>query len=231
MIGFYSAGAMGNTAPVVDPYFANVVSLLHFNGTDGATATTDETGRAWTFRTSAQLDTAQAKFGPSSLLIGGASTSRIDCASSSDFAFGTGDFTIEGFLRVTSVAASFQMIHDGRVLANSVPRPTLYLSGSSLVYYASGGNRVSGGTVPTNTWIHYMYSRAGTTGRLGLNGTILGSWTDNLDYEDHPVTLGNGGHTPYDAPVVGWIDEVRVTKGVARYTGAYTPPSSPFPNS
>lgn len=216
---------------VTDPYWANVVSLLHFDGTDGATTTTDQKGRTWTFRTSAQIDTAQAAFGPSSLLIGGSSTSRIDCASSSDFGYGLADFTIEGWFRVTAVTAGlFNFLYDGRVDTSSAARPTIYIFGPQLRYFVSGADRVTGGTVTVNTWHHWAYARVSGTGRLFLDGISVGSWSDGQNYSTHPVTLGNSGHTPYSSPLFGWQDEFRVTKGVGRYTSGFTP-TGPFPNS
>lgn len=232
MIPGITASRRRSGAPPADPYWAYVVSLLHFDGADASTSIIDQKSKIWTAYASAQLDTAQARFGPSSLLVGGASTSRITTPSDADFAYGTNDFTIETWLRLTSVAASFQMIYDGRILANTVPRPTVYLSGSTLNYYANGASRISGGTVSTGAWHHIAISRVSGTTRMFLDGSQVGSsFADSINYEAHQVTIGNAGHTPYDAPIMGWLDDLRLTNGVGRYSSGFTPPPAPFPNS
>ena len=69
----FGCGGGGGT----DPNFSSVTSLLHFDGVDASTTFTDVKGKTWTASGSAQLDTAQAKWGPSSLLLGsGAYISR-----------------------------------------------------------------------------------------------------------------------------------------------------------
>lgn len=232
-MGFYAAGAMGQGSGgggPTDPYWANVVSLLHFDGTDGATSIVDQKSRSWT-NFGLSLDTSQSRFGPSSLICDGVTGRYINTASSADFAFGTGDFTIEFFLRVVSVALGFQIMFDGREEANSVPRPTIFLTGSTLNYFVSGAVRASGGAVSTNNWYHIALSRVSGSTRMFLSGNQVGStWSDSTNYEACPITVANAGHSPFDAPVAGWIDEVRVTKGVGRYSANFTQPSAPFPN-
>ncbi|MGP1667223.1 MAG: hypothetical protein ACTS5I_15240, partial [Rhodanobacter sp.] len=96
-----AAGGGGGGA---DPYWSSVVSLMHFAGADGSTIFTDEKGKAWVAGGSAQIDTGvPGPFGGSSLLL--AVTDFLETVSaSSDFAFGTGDFTIECWKRHTSSA-------------------------------------------------------------------------------------------------------------------------------
>lgn len=213
-----------------DPHRHQVASLLNFNGADGATAVSDDTGRIWTVHGSAQLDTAQAAFGASSLLIGGTNGNRITCASSAAFAFGpTADFTIEGYLRATSVTSGvYQIFYDGRETVGSFPRPTIYFLGSELRYFVNGADRIAGGVATVNEWMHWAYSRKAGIGRLFLRGDTLGSWADTINYAAHPVTIGNSGHTPYDAPVRGWVDAVRITPNVGRYAGDFDVPDSEF---
>ena len=85
-------------------------------------------------------------------------------------------------------------------------------------------------TLSTNTWYHIAVSRSGTTTRMFLDGVQTGSsWTDTTNYTavDY-VCVGNN----YPATIgwAGYIDDVRITKGVARYTSTFTVPSSEFPN-
>ena len=84
--------------------------LCHFDGTDGATTSTDSAvaGNAphtLTFAGNAELDMAQKEFGPSSVLLDG-SGDAVSCASSSDWQFGNGDFTAECWVRWSAVEPS-----------------------------------------------------------------------------------------------------------------------------
>ena len=84
--------AISVQAAVDDSY---TVSLLHFDGTDGSTSITDESGKTWS--SSAQIDDAQSKFGGTSELFN--STTSITSPGNTDFVFGTDDFTIDFWLR------------------------------------------------------------------------------------------------------------------------------------
>src|SRR5690554_1699309 len=84
----------------VDPYFASVVLLLHGDGTDGSTTITDNSGSAHspTVNGNSQIDTAESQFGGASVLFDG-SGDYLEYADSADWDFGTGDFTVEFWMR------------------------------------------------------------------------------------------------------------------------------------
>jgi hypothetical protein len=86
------------TPPTPDEHFDSVVALLHFNGNDAGVVFTDVIGHTFTASGQAQTDTAEKKFGVSSGLFDG--TDYISSANSADWDFGTGDFTIEGWIRL-----------------------------------------------------------------------------------------------------------------------------------
>lgn len=92
-----------------DPYWANVVSLLHMDGANGSTTFTDQKGKTWTPNGNVQISTAQSVFGGSSAAFDGVNDS-LSIASHADFGFGTGDWTVECFVRQTTTAA--QVIFD-----------------------------------------------------------------------------------------------------------------------
>jgi hypothetical protein len=88
-----------------DPNFGSVVALLHFDGTNGSTTFTDQKGNTWTAVSGAKISTAQSKFGGASLLLNGSS----DYATVPNFAgldFGSGNFTIEGWVRPANVTSN-----------------------------------------------------------------------------------------------------------------------------
>lgn len=217
-----------------DPLFSNVSLLLHFDGANGSTTFTDSSASPKTVARSgdAQISTAQSVFGGSSGLFDGTGD-YLTLGGESDFAFGTGDFTIEFFFYSNSLS-SLKGLYDSR--PNSVVSgayPTIYTDGTTLRYFVSGGVRISGGTLTTGVWRHVAVCRASGTTRMFLDGTQVGSnYTDSTNYingASRPV-IGALGDSLAAGPYNGYIDELRVTKGVARYTAGFTPPAAPFPN-
>lgn len=208
----------------------NTVALLHFDGADASTTFTDEHGHTVTVRGNAQLDTAQKKFGTASGLFDG--NDDYVTMDGSDFTFGTGDFTIEGFLRLNATGLT-QVFYDSRPTSTNGLYPTIFVgSGDVLVYFTNSTNRIVGTTtLTTGVWYHWAVSRSGTSTKLFLDGTQEGStYTDSNNYlngASRPALSANG-LTLTTGELNGWLDEVRVTKGLARYTANFTAPSAAF---
>ena len=178
---------------------------------------------------SAQISTAQAKFGGSSMNFG--SGSYLTSPTSSLYAFGTGDFTIETFIYLTSVPSDTCII-DGRDGTGTVVKPCLFVqqSSSNFIFYVNGAVRVQGGTYSLNTWQHVAVSRSGSSTKLFVNGTQVGStYTDSNSYLACSMRIAyfNDGSTTNSFN--GYIDELRITK-YARYTATFTPPTASFFN-
>ena len=101
-----------------------------------------------------------------------------------------------------------------------------------IIVYASGTGVITASTAPTlNTWNHMALVRNGTSLVLYLNGTSVGSATNSTDFNNTGVmgigaNASGGGAGAY--PINGYIDDLRVTKGVARYTANFTPPTTAF---
>lgn len=234
---------VSDTMDVVgDPYWANVVSLLHFDGADGSTTFSDETGRTWTANGDAQIDTAHSKFGGASgLFDGGADYVTASIAN----AIGTGDFTVETWIRVASLAA------DGEIFC--ISNPTFDTSQFNLVFEVktSGAIRFSvqdgsGGVqldittasalISTGTWYHIACTMNGTTGKVWIDGVEKQSGTVSGTRVNGKSNCRFGYLSPDFGGTVtryfnGHIDDFRLTKGVARYTANFTPPTAPFPDS
>jgi hypothetical protein len=174
----------------------------------------------------AQVDTAQSKFGGSSALFDGTGDYLVP-SPNTDLAFGTGDFTIEFWLRVTTVSG-IKVIYDSRPYPTNGAYPVIYLDGSTLIYFVSSASRITT-TIAANTWYHIAVSRSGTSTRLFVNGTQGGStYTDTTNYSTGNVIIG-ADHTPGGNGVIGHMDEVRVSNS-ARYTTTFTPSTTPFVN-
>ena len=218
----------------VDPYWANVVSLLEFSGADGSTAITDAKGKVWSVHGNAQISTVRSAGGVSSLLLDGAGD-YISTPYDPDFDFGTGDFTIEWFQYVSTLKAFSPIDFRGGV-SNS-PRPMLYNTfsspGTDLFYYLSGANRISGpsGTVSVAIFQHCALCRVDGVTRLFVGGAQRGaSYADTTNYTNAGVFVGRNTVTN-DRDFSGHVDGWRVTKGVGRYAADFTPPLLPYPQA
>lgn len=217
---------------VVDPYFGNVVSLMHFEGANGSTSFIDETGKTWTASGAMVLSTAEKPFGTSSLSDPTAAA-HLTTASSADFSYGTADFTIEFFARPSNLTGT-KIWYDQRALLIQA-RPTIYAVGNNLRYFVSGSDRITGGaaSVVINVWQHIAISRVSGSTRLFVDGVQKGStFTDGTNYETSVVVLGQAGNALGGTEgFIGHTKELRVTKGVGRYAANFTPPSEAFPDS
>lgn len=217
------------TANVLDAY---TKSLMHFNAADGSVVMTDEAGKTWVVSGNAQIDTAQYKFGGSSLLLDG-SGDFLRGDGSADFAFGTGDFTIDFWVRFASLA-DVSVIYDCRPNATQGLNGVIYYNNSSqkLCYFFDGADKIVGSTnITANTWHHVALARSGTSTKLFLNGTQEGAtYTDSNNYtiNANRPALGGGGYSDTVYNLNGWIDEFRVSKGIARWTANFTPPTSEY---
>lgn len=100
-----------------------------------------------------------------------------------------------------------------------------------LSVYSNGAYRISttsGAIVELNTWTHVAATRSGGTTRVFVNGVLTGSNTNSYSPAyTNPLIGVNSSYTP--AIFQGYIDDLRITKGYARYTAAFTPPTRPLP--
>lgn len=219
-----------STDASADPY---TVFMLHANGGDASNATRDDSNfhpKGITFNGNAQLDTAQSKFGGSSILFDGTGD-YLQMEGNNDFAFGTGDFTIDFWVRPNSVSGS-QNLYDSRPASTDGLYPTIYMNGTSLRYLVSGADRITGATVlATGTWYHVALVRSGGSTKLYLNGTQEGStYTDSNAYINGASRPRHGCNRDASSCFNGWTDELRVSKGIARWTSNFTPPTLEYPN-
>lgn len=220
-------------APTVsgDPSFSSVVVLLHFDGADGSTTLTDSSSKNKTFTAAgnAQLDTAQFKFGTASGLFDGTGDQWTTTSTMADFAFGSADYAIEAWIRTTASGASYKVCSNFQLFQNTF---TLGMRSDGLVEYAIAGSvvKTSASAVNDGSWHHIAVTRSGTTLRMFVDGVLQGSTVTNSITMVSGTTfrVGSGNSDEYWN---GWIDDLRVTNGVARYTATFSPPTEAFPNS
>jgi len=153
--------------------------------------------------------------------------SYIDTAGSTDWAVGTGDFTIEWFGFQTTTA-SFQRVFT----VDDFPSIDIGVSieDATFYYWANDAFRFSSAAATAiNTWYHWAVVRQSGTTSIYRNGTLRGSSfsdTNNITNTTDPLTIGNENSASSLAAYVGYITNFRWVKGLAVYTGAFTVPTS-----
>jgi len=232
----------GSEKNPVDLYRSQVSLLLHGDGANGSTTITDNSPSPKTVTAvgNAQISTAQSKFGGASIAFDG-NGDALSVAGLSDLS----QFTMPG------VAATYECW----LYLNSLPAVRYFLFGSFgtgdsgwTVDIDSSGNifisrNSSGATVSlsspvvASSWQHLAVVSNGTTIVVYRNGISVGS----LAASSNLVGAGAIGAVTQDfrigarqaanlLPLNGYIDDLRITKGVARYTANFTPPTAPFPD-
>lgn len=223
IINPYRFGGGGPT----DPYWANVTSLLHMEGANLGTTFTDQKANAWTRQPNAVTSTSVFKFGSSSMFVSGgriSSTTAIGVGG-----FGTGDFTIEGWFYANATSA--RGLFDA-VLGSTASSVAVGWDQASLkwqVYFAGTVYSSAVTTLTLSTQTHFALVRLGTACVLYIDGVATVSFTSGNNVNYAGMTIGAYFSTTF--AWVGFIDEFRITKGVARYTAAFAPPTAQFPDS
>lgn len=217
-----------------DPYFASVVLLCHFDGTNGSTTVTDSTGKHGLAATGNSLTTSQQMFGTASLSNTAANT-YVVAADSADWLFAAGQFTVEAFIRPTSAISGVRAVM--AQFGGSTDLGWFFgFSGNNLnFYYSTTGTDnpvVSGAYTPTlNSWVHVAADRdASNVLRVYAGGAVMASATVSATFFNSTRSLRIANDDGGARGFIGQIDELRITKGAARYAGAFTPPSAPFPD-
>lgn len=230
--GMMSLAAAGGGG---DPDFSSVVSLLHFDGSDASTTFTDQIGKTWTSSNAAnaRLSTTDARFGSACLLLTGANISTPDNA---DWDFGSGDFTIEAWVRPANTSQTGAIVAqwDGGTQRAWV----LFQVGTNIQFsYSTNGSTQTNAFSVAASWStvayqHVAISCNGGTIRGYVNGVQVGTNHSRIGaLFNSNLSLRVGNNEEESTQWNGRVDELRITKGVGRYPANFTPPTAPFPDS
>lgn len=191
----------------------------------------------------AQISTTQSKWGGSSMYFDGTGD-YLQCPISTMWDLGTGDFTVELWVYYSTSSRNGSLISYGgygfasadsagwSLQINTTAGNLTFSSGTTQNNFISGNTALINSTLPNGQWNHIAVTRQGTNLRCFVNGTQVGSTITNS------TSLSGASYTPKIASdqgaaagslITGYLDDVRITKGYARYTASFTAPTAPFP--
>lgn len=208
-----------------DPFFSSVAILMHMDGTNGSTTFIDSSSHNFAITPSAAtITTAQSKFSGAS----GDFTSNGSATftSSAALGVGTGDFTLEIWFRIASLANcdifTFQNVASGSF--------AMLMESNGALTIVDGASYLSHGTaglIATNTWTHLAVDRVGTTIRTAVSGVVDKSFSYSLNPGNSPkMGVNSTGFSACSA----FFDDFRFTNGVGRFSSNFSVPTLPYPN-
>ncbi|MEW6181641.1 MAG: LamG-like jellyroll fold domain-containing protein [Bacillota bacterium] len=208
-------------AAVDDSY---TVSLMHYN----SSATADESGKTWTAYGNATVDTTIYKLGSGSLKLDGDGDYLTE-ANHPDFDFSNGNFTIDFWFRPETVSGGSRIIIE-KLEGQTGPGWSVFQYNDQIRFYCDGGAVYfwTGSVLQVGSWKHVAVVRNGSDWRIYIDGVSQASMssTGTVGVGNNLLIIGarvGGGY-----PLVGCIDELRVSKGIARWTANFTPPTSEY---
>lgn len=187
----------------------------------------------------AQIDTAQSKFGGAAGLFDGAGD-YLSIADSDDWGFGSGDFTIDFWVRFNALPGVGQNQEVFSQFDSYANLHRLFINnpdGTLRWYYQAkkdGGSTfwaefTRTTTVVANTWYHIALARNGINWHLFQDGVQLGNtYVVGGSMPDLGAAFRIGSLDGTTEFLKGWLDEFRISKGIARWTSNFTPPTSAY---
>lgn len=222
-----------------DPHFDKVSLLLPCDGEEGSKLLVDSSlaQRAVTATGAASITKTVSKFGGSSLKFTG-DPGAVSTPMDAGLQLGTGDFTVEMWAHITKAAQKTdypRLAAVGKFLQQGGWN-IVYLKQSATLFldlYGSGSVvlGLSCGVPMDNAWNHIRITRSGTTFRTFLNGAVVSTGESGLNLnsqEDLVIGASSGEAINY---ISGYVDDFCLTKGVARSTEGFTPPTAPSPET
>lgn len=223
------------SSSIIDDFANNVVLLLHMDGTNGSQSFVDSSANNLTVTAGgdAQISTTNKVFGASSAFFDG-NGDYLELPVNA-IQFNADDFTIEFWVNPTREEGSHTCVANWGCGSNMTIFFALSTSEGVVVYLNGSGPYITGGSIQANQWQHVALVRQGSNMSAYINGVQAG---DTYNIGNTPIDnivdnirIGRDtASSDCNQPLEGYMDELRITKGVARYTSNFTPPTAPFPN-
>jgi len=176
----------------------------------------------------AQVSTSVVKYGTGSMAFDGSGDYLVG-RTTDLLSFNTGDFTVEMWVYPNSVAGNIVLI-DTRSSGTDSGWAFYINSSSKLALFTSNADRITAGSaLSASTWTHVVLARSGSTLAIYMNGVQSATATYSTTMTcPGRISIASGFDNA--APLNGYIDDLRITKGVARYISNFTPPIARMPN-
>jgi hypothetical protein len=235
-VAIYKSNFVPPTTPLTN-YSTTYPASLLLNFTNGGIIDQHGTNVLETVG-NAQLSTVVKKYGNASMYFDGTGDS-LRVTENPNINLGSGDFTLECWVYFNVVNAEQVIFSKGWQSSSAYASYLIYMTSAASLRFgasSSGGSwdiaseRVIG-TMTAGSWIHIAVTRSGTSFRAFVNGVINDSFTFTSASSLANIaaqTLFIGGRTDGSSTMNGYIDDLRITKGVARYTTTFTPSASAF---
>ena len=233
----------GSEKNPVDLYRSNVSLLLHGDGDNGSTTIVDSSPSPKTVTAvgNAQISTAQSKFGGASIAFDG-SGDYLTSSTNSGYEVLGGDFTIELWARLATTQTNSSLVSTYFFTAIST-NTGWFLRFTPTAFRFFAGSNTSGGvndvlidrsfSFAQNQWYHIAVTSMSNVGRIFIDGTQQGATFSTANSVNSGKSLLISALEDVGVPALffnGYIADLRITKGIARYTSNFTPPTAPFPD-
>ena len=148
------------------------------------------------------------------------------------------DFTIEAWFYAVSFGGNPMLLNKDWLPGSTFAQYGIYFSADNKLAAIIGNNAASYEQIitssiaaPLNAWVHFAFVLMGTQMYLFQGGLLVGSGTrtGSLGAGSAALCIGSSG-VGFNRFFNGYIDDLRITKGVARYTANFSPPAAPFPD-
>ncbi|NBN87547.1 MAG: LamG domain-containing protein [Proteobacteria bacterium] len=211
-----------------DPYFACNSLLLHMDGSNGSTTFADSSNNAFTVTANgnAQISTTQSKFGGASALFDGTGDYLVSATSATAFNL-SDDWTIEFWVYPTLADA----VERTYVHVNAGGAGGIHIHQNGLVLKVDNGlvaDYASGNVLTLNQWQYITVVKKSTLIYVFLGGSLLNTRTAQSYASGDRCQIGRYSTGGTTSDFAGYLDDLRITKGIARYTANFTPPTGPF---
>ncbi len=182
----------------------------------------------------AHHETDASKFGGSSMYFDGAGD-YLNIPDSEDFEVYNNEFTIDFWMRADALPTGLHVLV-GKYNYGGYSPWNIMQDGANIILYSSSNNSshdvanaraiVTG--INIDTWHHIAFTRDGDTMKTFLDGVLTDSFIFTGGFFNGSQTLKIGGADGGNYSFGGYLDEVRISKGIARWTSDFTPPTAPY---
>lgn len=211
---------------------SNTKLLIHGDGSGASFSDSSATSKSITANGNATQSAAQSKFGGKSAYFDG-SGDYLSVPDSDDWNLGTGDFTIDFWVNASTIDGTARGILTQSAGSGGIDyvRPIqMVVSDGIRVGFNDNALALGPGTISANQWHHVAVVRNGSNFTLYIDGISVDTETSAINIGNSAVPLSIGRfYYNYDGYYFnGYLDEVRFSKGIARWTSNFTPPTSRY---